>query len=537
MHLKSPMTIRLFGFALLGLTIPFSNSTIADTTSNYVSMSTYHGTFMKNEGNGGSNETVNANSDYNDTYETMFMTNQSATEHCISNNSLISILSDNGYYWSAQRNGDLDVDRLAVGTFEVFKLVNHTDTSGCIEDGDEISLYNPKHGTYVVAERDGTANADRTAIGAWETFTLNLEPEVGSDYLDFGLHWVTTTDDGDQVEIKAVEHNGTVIAPPSTDYYDSSKPTVIYFHGWKNGSSQDNYKRDNFTFSDNNDANTMQSWKEQGWNVAIFHWNQFSDESELKNAESKIWSIHGDVGMRYTLNDGSTSTTQSPDKSIGQLAYEQISAALATNTSGNIRFAGHSLGNQLAVYTADLINDAVNAGTISENVMPNRIALLDPFWSQDAKSYLGDENGDGNNDWVGEKTLWAIEAMIEDRDIAVEWYKSSAIFDLWIGDQNTELESVVNLNNLRFWYLDVTDIPAKHVNARHWYFQSMSESAPEEVTINWWGNRNETGDDAASASTSDNRIRNMMGDNYEWDQVEGRYTATPNDDQFEKKDY
>jgi hypothetical protein len=29
----------------------------------------------------------------------------------------------------------------------------------------------------------------------------------------------------------------------------------------------------------------------------------------------------------------------------------------------------------------------------------------------------------------------------------------------------------------------------------------------------------------------------MMGDSYEWDQVEGRYTADPADDQFEVKNY
>jgi hypothetical protein len=281
----------------------------------------------------------------------------------------------------------------------------------------------------------------------------------------------------------------------------------------------------------------MESWKDKGWNVAVFYWNQFADEDEVKDAEAKIWSINGAQGMRYFLNDGSSSTEQSPDKSVGELAFEQISAALVNNISGDIRFAGHSLGNQLAVYTASLINDAVNAGTVSESVMPNRIVLLDPFWSQGSKSYLGDKNGDGSNDWVGERSRWAIEDMIDDRDVAVEWYKSSAIYDFWIGDQNTALEGIVNLNHLRFWYLDATDITGKHINARHWYFQSMSDSVPEEVTINWWGNRNETGSDAASASTSDDRIRAMMGNDYEWDQVEGRYTTTTSDDQFEIKNY
>ena len=127
--------------------------------------------------------------------------------------------------------------------------------------------------------------------------------------------------------------------------------------------------------------------------------------------------------------------------------------------------------------------------------------------------------------------------MIADRDVAVEWYKSSAIYDLWIGDQNTPLEGIVNLNHLRFWYLSATDIAGKHINARHWYFQSMGDAEPEEVTINWWGRRKTTGSDAASARTSDHRIRNMMGNDHQWDQVEGRYTAKTSDDQFELKNY
>ena len=65
----------------------------------------------------------------------------------------------------------------------------------------------------------------------------------------------------------------------------------------------------------------------------------------------------------------------------------------------------------------------------------------------------------------------------------------------------------------------------------------MASAAPEEVTINWRGKRTPTGQDAASASTPDSRIQAMMGDQYHWDQVEGRYTADPIDDQFEIKNY
>lgn len=533
MHLNHKITHGSVCSIVLGLAVSFSAMAEADAAKNYVSFGTAHNTYMKNEGNGGSGKTVNSDATYNNSYETMYMTNLSDTEACISHNSLVSIISDNGYYWSAQGNGDLDVDRTAVGSYERFQLINHTDTSGCIEDGDQISLYNPRHGMYVRAGSDGGAYADRTSIGSHEKLTLNFEPEVGAEYLNYGLHWVRVQNNAEK-QVKALDENGNVV-PTIVNYYDDSRPTVIYFHGWQSGSSKNNYKRENFTFSDNGDALTHLAWKQRGWNVGVFYWNQFADEGEVKDAEAKIWSANGPKGMRYRLNNGLSSTVQSPNKSVGELAFEEITKALANNTSGNIRFAGHSLGNQLAVFTAEQINDAVNNGTVSENVMPNRIALLDPFWSKDGKSYLGDQNGDGSNDWVGERTRWAIADMIADRDVAVEWYKSSAIFDLWIGDQNSSLENIVMLQNLRFWYLDATDIAGKHINARHWYFDSMSTDEPEEVTINWLNQRKKTGWDAASARTSDDRIRGMMATGYEWDQVEGRYTAKTSDDQFEVK--
>lgn len=357
---------------------------------------------------------------------------------------------------------------------------------------------------------------------------------AAQDYLDYGLHWAKMVN-GNESQVKAVNHDGSLITQ-DTSYYDDSKPTVIYFHGWQSGSAEEGYSREDFEFSDINE-NTMETWKEQGWNVGIFHWNQFADESEVKDAEAKMWSANGNKGMRYRLSDGSYSTTQSPAISVGEIAFQQISSVLANNTSNNLRFAGHSLGNQLAVFVAQQINDGINNGTLANSIMPKRIALLDPFWSQDGKSYLGDKNGDGQNDWTGERVRWAINEMIADQDIAVEWYKTSLIFDVWIGDQNTALESDVALINNRFWYLNAWDITSKHNHARRWYFQSMDSDAPEEVSINWWGTRSETGYDAASASTSDNRIKFMMGNSYEWDQVEGRYTADPADDQFEVKDY
>ncbi|WP_273208123.1 hypothetical protein [Marinobacter subterrani] len=362
-----------------------------------------------------------------------------------------------------------------------------------------------------------------------------LSAHAVEDTLDYGLYWF----DGNNQSVKAVEANGAVNNVPLR-FYDPSKPTIIHFHGWQPGSATrgDGYDREDFRFVwGDEDVITSTSWKNKGWNIAYFYWDQFADESEVKDAEAKMWTPNGPRGMRYRLSDGSYSTRYSPDESVGQIAFEQVTAALAGNTSYYVRLSGHSLGNQLATIVANKISDAVYAGSVGTNVMVDRLELLDPFWSQDGKSYLGDANGDGANDWVGERTRWLIEKLIQRHDTPVTWYKSSGIQDVWIGDKNTALEGVVTFIHNRFWYLASGDYVNKHNHVVPWYFRSMASAAPEEVTINWWGGRNATGDDAASAATDDSRIRAMMGDSYHWDQVEGRYTANPVDDQFEVKDY
>lgn len=364
---------------------------------------------------------------------------------------------------------------------------------------------------------------------------FSVSAQAAPDTLDYGLYWF----DGNNSSVKAVEQDGTVNTVPLA-FYDPSKPTIIHFHGWQPGSATRNggYDREDFRFVwGNEDVITSTGWKNKGWNIAYFYWDQFADESEVKDAEAKMWSATGPRGMRYRLSDGSYSTQHAPAKSVGQIAFEQVTTALAGNTSSNVRLSGHSLGNQLATIVANKISDAIYAGDVGINVMVDRLELLDPFWSQDGKSYLGDANNDGANDWVGERTRWTIEELIQRHNTPVTWYKSSGIQDVWIGDKNTALEGIITFIHNRFWYLASGDYVNKHNHVVPWYFRSMASAAPEEVTINWRGKRTSTGQDAASASTPDSRIQAMMGDQYHWDQVEGRYTADPMDDQFEIKNY
>lgn len=346
------------------------------------------------------------------------------------------------------------------------------------------------------------------------------------DFLDYGFYWVKA----DTSVTKAIDENSNAI-PVGSEYYDPSKPVLVYFHGWQKGSSVENYSRETFQWidSENNiNQNTILSWKNAGWNVLIFYWNQFADEDEVKDAEAKIWSINGPGGMRYRLKDGSYSTNQSPQYSLRDIAFDQYVTLVYDNTSSIKRFAGHSLGNQLAVSVAKTISDYVNINVLPEKMMPERIELLDPFWSSGSKSYL-------NGKWTGEEVKTYVQTMISRHNTAVTWYRTSAILDLWIGDRNTELTKMVAYVHPAYWYYAGTQLDKKHIAARHSYFWSHAFDPPVECTINWWNRRRATGNVGASAATSTARIRQMMDPNREWVQVEGRYTPTPGDDWQEVK--
>lgn len=141
---------------------------------NHVSFSTHHGTYMTNVDNGGSGKTVRSNATSIGESETMYMTALSDTSDCIRNGSSVTIRSDNGYYWRAQGNGALHVNVNTLSDMNTFEVVNYTDSTGCIANNDQISLFSPTHQKYVVAERDGSGRANRTAAGTWEKFTLKL---------------------------------------------------------------------------------------------------------------------------------------------------------------------------------------------------------------------------------------------------------------------------------------------------------------------------------------------------------------------------
>jgi len=77
------------------------------------------------------------------------------------------------YYLRASSNGNLHAKSSAINFFEKFTLLNHSDNSGCLKNGDSVSLKSA-HNKYVVAESNGDSNANRSSVGSWERFTVTF---------------------------------------------------------------------------------------------------------------------------------------------------------------------------------------------------------------------------------------------------------------------------------------------------------------------------------------------------------------------------
>jgi pimeloyl-ACP methyl ester carboxylesterase len=375
------------------------------------------------------------------------------------------------------------------------------------------------------------------------SFVSNAAELPGSPPFEFGLYWYG--------------HGAQKVRYDSeraSSFFDPSKPTVIFFHGWQLNSTKDGYRKVNLHLKHGDvDVYTHDNWIDRGWNFGLFHWEQWADEKNVQWAEAKIWSTTGPQGMRagFLQEDGSViyEELENPDwnRPVSVHAAEQIIEALDGYTGKNIRFVGHSLGNQLATATAKILFDKIASGQIDEDTYKlQRLALLDPAWTKGGKTWWPDDtdlDGNGQSDWVGERCRWAIFDMMDRwtnaHDFVVEIYNTTPLENELFGiamDANKPLrERIAGTTRVGTRYYPIWDVLNKHIVANRYYFWSMAFEPPQECLVNWKYERVSTGKMGPSAATPEWRIKEMMGRSHFWVQVEGRTSPTPGDDLFELK--
>lgn len=367
------------------------------------------------------------------------------------------------------------------------------------QDGDDLVIALPDGELRVVSHYAGAAIEE-----------LRFEPGDAELFasLDYGIYWFGSG--GSSAKQLPGQLN---------PHFDPEAPTLIFTHGWSSGSVADGY-RDDFDWGevDGPEAYLAQHWIDQGWNVGIFHWQQFADEGEVKDAEAKIWTAAGPRAMRWQSADGVYHEGETLGLSVSELFARELRETAAWLRSGELRLAGHSLGNQLVTTTADQLWAQVDAG-LSPRLMPGRVALLDGFWSKGDKDYLGGQ-------WTGERARDLVDALAA-RGVVIEAYRSSGVgSNPFIGDANDELLAKTCFVELRPWYFGPLSFAAKHTAAAWHYMWAMQVPAPSDGQ----------GATVCSSSASDDAVNLGMIADFHWRHEDGVYSKTPADDGYVRVD-
>lgn len=335
-------------------------------------------------------------------------------------------------------------------------------------------------------------------------------PKSTFDNLDYGLYWAGANNQFEKAGNNTV--NGS-------QFYSPTKPTFIYVHGWQNGSSEKQEREDfyNGRYGRPN-VDFAQMWRNKGYNVGILYWNQFADEGEVKDAEAKIWSTTARQGLRWRDSNGNYHNS-GLNQNVSEILLDSYKIAMANYRGSDLRIAGHSLGNQLALKLTYDLKQQASQGLVNSALIPQRVSLLDAHYTNDAKDYL-------NNRWVGE----VARAMVRDlknSGTAIDSYRTSLTTStVFVGDQNTGLHNEIafaEMGTSFFWFWQQGE---KHGAAVWLYFWSIDYPAPYTSNSSYVG---------ISASTPNSVIRDWMYSDRRVVQTEGRRSKDPRDNEFETR--
>jgi DNA/RNA endonuclease G (NUC1) len=278
----------------------------------------------------------------------------------------------------------------------------------------------------------------------------------------------------------------------STNFFDRNRPTIIYIPGWNQGSVANKVRE---RLQDNTGQSMIAYWRNLGWNVGIFHWNQFSDELSPADVEGKLYDNVGPEKLlfgdrkNWRKSDGSLTRDAAPDSGMVKLFLEQYYSVKSTllGNRKELRLAGHSLGAELMCVSMAQATPAA--------FLPDRIALLDPWWT------LGKQDGYRNAlqklaadsipiEWYTTTNLQKMTAALENLPSTListvrGWTAVKKFFDLAI--QQATYQAMLNTAaqvslRPRFINVDAFDplavIKNEHKAAVWWYFSSIQSPLP-----------------------------------------------------------
>jgi pimeloyl-ACP methyl ester carboxylesterase/uncharacterized protein YcfL len=271
--------------------------------------------------------------------------------------------------------------------------------------------------------------------------------------LDYGIYWFNAQGVGER-------HFPQISSPFLTPH----ESTVIFFHGQQKGAVKENMWRGNpflKTFGNEEPVNLLPLWKQQNFNVGIYFWEQFSDEDEPKSIEVKLW-VTPKNGIPFLTSDNRKSVAPST-RTLSNLLCDSYDEALNDIRPQTLRLVAHSTGAQLALHCAERNGENTSA-------LPNRIALLDPFWS---RSSLGGDKPV----WPGQLSEKKAQWLITTKNTVVEQYKSSPLGGI-IGDANLPMRRQTAFARIWANFIPRLSFGMHHNYAVPWYFESIQRPIP-----------------------------------------------------------
>jgi len=386
---------------------------------------------------------------------------------------------------------------------------------------------------------------------------LSRYPGGWPSELDTGIYWFGHGDATQKASSSA----------PS-QFYDPSKKTVIYFHGWAGsdeGWTQICKRASTRCPSDvcrgTTHALLVERWLEDGWNVGFFYWDQFADEDCTRDAEQKIWFDRQGDGFRWKSFDIGTRSSvynvyTGDANSVADMCADNVMMAMGEFTGSQVRFVGHSIGAQLATRCAAMLHYRGHPAA------PERLALLEPYFS---KHHLWifrcrDISTDsGLGDFTAAATAAYVRSLWDDYKVVTEIYKSSVMTEnkaFGIPNQGLEglgvlvkykpqwcggLGALGHLNPLA--NLDIVHLSCHHMAVFPMYFLGYGQQAarlvPDTRVAQAQPGSAISDCSTPSAGCSDGQIRQWVERQFAvegqqlWSQAEGSSTITSSDDAYE----
>lgn len=320
-----------------------------------------------------------------------------------------------------------------------------------------------------------------------------------ADDTDYGIYWFGE-DNEDYVRSSA---------QMDKKYFDSSKPTLVFFHGWEpskensaNGLFEDfvTHKETISKTGTTDIRDYAKEFKKQGYNVASMSW--FAYAASLVNLFNYIW-VSFDGGEALSV----------------KFAME-FAITIGEDYDKEIKFVGHSYGSQLALATTyQLIELQSKRAFDNNNIIPTRLTLADPYFG--ATAFIGnwdkvqDEKISFTQEPIAKRApsvLFAdiLESVVRQKDIAADMYfgmsiASSSYYKYDGSDESFEKLSrnsvIVKCKGLdnRYGNLDIHNI------VRDWTLLSIADNV---------GLTDQYNNVAPSGAATDGQIKNMRGKCY-----------------------